>query len=40
MAKKDSVSELLLFGNVEAGSTVRVVRKDDGLVLEPDGPLA
>jgi ATP-dependent Clp protease ATP-binding subunit ClpA len=37
---KKPLSELLLFGNVEAGSTVRVVRKDDGLVLEPDGPHA
>ena len=31
---KKPLSEMLLFGNVEAGSTVRVVRKDDGLALE------
>ena len=32
---KKPLSELLLFGNVEAGSTVLVTRKDEGLVLEP-----
>ena len=37
---KKPLSELLLFGSVEAGSTVRVTKKDDGLVLEPDGPAA
>jgi ATP-dependent Clp protease ATP-binding subunit ClpA len=31
---KKPLSEMLLFGNVEAGATVRVVRKDDGLALE------
>ena len=31
---KKPLSELLLFGNVEAGSTVLVTRKDDGLALE------
>jgi ATP-dependent Clp protease ATP-binding subunit ClpA len=33
---KKPLSELLLFGDVEAGSTVRVTVKDDGLVLERD----
>jgi ATP-dependent Clp protease ATP-binding subunit ClpA len=33
---KKPLSELLLFGEVEAGSTVRVALKDDGLVLERD----
>src|SRR5262245_29625413 len=32
---KKPLSELLLFGNIEAGSTVLVTRKDDGLALEP-----
>jgi ATP-dependent Clp protease ATP-binding subunit ClpA len=32
---KKPLSELLLFGTVEAGSTVLVTRKDDGLALEP-----
>jgi ATP-dependent Clp protease ATP-binding subunit ClpA len=32
---KKPLSELLLFGNVEAGSTVLVTRKDDGLILDP-----
>jgi ATP-dependent Clp protease ATP-binding subunit ClpA len=31
---KKPLSELLLFGTVEAGSTVLVTRKDDGLALE------
>jgi ATP-dependent Clp protease ATP-binding subunit ClpA len=31
---KKPMSEMLLFSDVEAGSTVRVVRTDDGLVLE------
>jgi len=31
---KKPLSELLLFGSVEAGSTVLVTRKDDGLALE------
>ena len=31
---KKPLSELLLFGNVEPGSTVLVTRKDDGLALE------
>ena len=30
----EKLSELLLFGTVEAGSTVVVTRKDDGLALE------
>ena len=32
---KKPLSELLLFGNIEAGSTVLVTRKDDGLALDP-----
>jgi ATP-dependent Clp protease ATP-binding subunit ClpA len=31
---KKPMSEMLLFGDLDAGSTVRVVRKDDGLALE------
>ena len=31
---KKPMSEMLLFGDLEAGSTVRVVRTDDGLALE------
>jgi hypothetical protein len=31
---KKPLSELLLFGTVEPGSTVLVTRKDDGLALE------
>jgi len=32
---KKPLSELLLFGDLQAGATVRVVRKEDGLALEP-----
>jgi ATP-dependent Clp protease ATP-binding subunit ClpA len=32
---KKPLSELLLFGDLEAGSTVHVVREEDGLKLEP-----
>jgi ATP-dependent Clp protease ATP-binding subunit ClpA len=35
---KKPLSELLLFGDLQAGATVRVVRRDDGLVLEPAEP--
>ncbi len=31
---KKPLSEMLLFGNLQAGATVLVTRKDDGLVLE------
>jgi ATP-dependent Clp protease ATP-binding subunit ClpA len=31
---KKPLSEMLLFGDIEAGSTVRILVKDDGLVLE------
>jgi ATP-dependent Clp protease ATP-binding subunit ClpA len=37
---KKPLSEMLLFGNVEPGSAVRVTRKDDGLVLESAGAAA
>jgi ATP-dependent Clp protease ATP-binding subunit ClpA len=35
---KKPLSELLLFGDLQAGATVRVVRQDDALVLEPAEP--
>jgi ATP-dependent Clp protease ATP-binding subunit ClpA len=35
---KKPLSELLLFGDLAAGSTVRVKREEDGLTLEPQPP--
>ena len=32
---KKPLSELLLFGDLQAGATVRVIRNDEGLALEP-----